>query len=131
MTKNKYLNASGIPSGGGGGVPPKGGGSSADLISFGVSTIIGLVAGGIDAKKNRQLQEKLAKLSLKQQKELEEKMLATKSQLERLNIMYQTFTVLENQKLLDSRKGKQLTLLYFMGGGILLLVGLSIIYKKK
>ena len=129
MKNLKYLNASGMPTGGGGAT--QGGGGTTDLIAMGVSTIIGLVAGGIDAKKNRELQEKLAKLSLKQQKELQEKMLATQSELERLNIMYKTFAVLENQKLLDSRKGKQLTLLYVMGGGILVLVAMSILYKKK
>ena len=129
MKNLKYLNASGMPTGGGGAT--QGGGGTTDLIAMGVSTIIGLVAGGIDAKKNRELQEKLAKLSLKQQKELEEKMLATQSELERLNIMYKTFAVLENQKLLDSRKGKQLTLLYVMGGGILVLVAMSIFYKRK
>ena len=129
MKNLKYLNASGMPTGGGG--TPQGGGGTTDLIAMGVSTIIGLVAGGIDAKKNRELQEKLAKLSLKQQKELQEKMLATQSELERLNIMYKTFAVLENQKLLDSRKGKQLTLLYVMGGGILVLVAMSIFYKRK
>jgi hypothetical protein len=129
MKNLKYLNASGMPTGGGGAT--QGGGGTTDLIAMGVSTIIGLVSGGISAKKNRELQEKLAKLSLKQQKELEEKMLATQSELERLNIMYKTFAVLENQKLLDSRKGKQLTLLYVMGGGILVLVAMSILYKKK
>ena len=129
MKNLKYLNASGMPTGGGGAT--QGGGGTTDLIAMGVNTIIGLVSGGISAKKNRELQEKLAKLSLKQQKELEEKMLATQSELERLNIMYKTFAVLENQKLLDSRKGKQLTLLYVMGGGILVLVAMSILYKKK
>lgn len=129
MENLKYLNASGVPTGGGG--TPQGGSGTGDLIAMGVSTIVGLVAGSIDSKKNRQLQEKLAKLSLKQQKELEEKMLATQSELERLNIMYKTFAVLENQKLLDSRKGKQLTLLYVMGGGILVLVAMSILYKRK
>jgi len=129
MENLKYLNASGLPSGGSGAT--KGGSGSADLIAMGVSTIIGLVSGGISAKKNRELQEKLGKLSLKQQKELEEKMLATKSELERLNIMYKTFAVLENQKLLDSRKGKQLTLLAVLGGGVLVLTAMAIFYKRK
>mgnify|MGYP000433188935 CR=1 FL=1 len=129
MKNLKYLNASGMPTGGGG--TPQGGGGTTDLIAMGVSTIIGLVAGGIDAKKNRELQEKLAKLSLKQQKELQEKMLATQSELERLNIMYKTFAVLENQKLLDSRKGKQLTLLAVLGGGVLILTAMAIFYKRK
>ena len=123
MENNIYLNNTGTPT--------KGGSGTTDLIAMGVSTIVGLVAGGISAKKNRELQEKLAKLSLKQQKELEEKMLATQDRLERLNIMYKTFAVLENQKLLDARKGKQLTLLYVMGGGILVLVAMSILYKRK
>ena len=129
MKNYKHLNASGMPTGGGG--TPQGGSGTTDLIAMGVSTIIGLVSGGISAKKNRELQEKLGKLSLKQQKELEEKMLATKSELERLNIMYKTFAVLENQKLLDSRKGKQLTLLAVLGGGVLLLTAMAIFYKRK
>ena len=131
MENLKYLNTSGVPSGSSGATTSGASSGSADLIAMGVSTIIGFVAGSIDAKKSRQLQEKLGKLSLEQQKELEEKMLATKSELERLNIMYKTFAVLENQKLLDARKGKQLTLLYVMGGGILVLVAMSILYKRK
>jgi len=123
MENNIYLNNTGTPT--------KGGSGTTDLIAMGVSTIVGLVAGGISAKKNRELQEKLAKLSLKQQKELEEKMLATQDRLERLNIMYKTFAVLENQKLLDARKGKQLTLLAVLGGGALVLVGMAIFYKRK
>ena len=87
--------------------------------------------GAVEGKKMRQLQEKLAKLSLAQQKELEEKMLATQDSLERLNIMYKTFAVLENQKLLDARKGKQLTLLAVLGGGVLLLTAMAIFYKRK
>jgi len=126
MEKNTYLNSTG-----GGTTAPQGGSGTGDLIAMGVQVITGLVAGSIDAKKNRELQEKLAKLSLKQQKELEEKMLATQSELERLNIMYKTFAVLENQKLLDSRKGKQLTLLAVLGGGVLVLTALAIFYKKK
>ncbi len=129
MKNYKHLNASGMPTGGGG--TPQGGSGTTDLIAMGVNTIIGLVSGGISAKKNRELQEKLGKLSLKQQKELEEKMLATKSELERLNIMYKTFAVLENQKLLDSRKGKQLTLLAVLGGGVLVLTAMAIFYKRK
>ena len=126
MEKNTYLNSAG-----GGTTAPQGGRGTGDLIAMGVQVITGLVAGSISAKKNRELQEKLAKLSLKQQKELEEKMLATQSELERLNIMYKTFAVLENQKLLDSRKGKQLTLLAVLGGGVLVLTAMAIFYKRK
>ncbi len=119
-----YKNAEGNSGGGGGS-------DSADLIVQGVQIIIGLVSSSITNKKNRELQEKLATLTLKQQRELTERMQDVNSEIERLNIMYQTFAVLENQKLVDSRKSKQLTLFYFLGGGSLLLVGLAIIFKRK
>lgn len=128
MENNIHLNFSG---GGGGGGGAKAGGGKGDLIAMGVQIISGLVMGAVEGKKMRQLQEKLAKLSLAQQKELEEKMLATQDSLERLNIMYKTFAVLENQKLLDARKGKQLTLLAVLGGGVLLLTAMAIFYKRK
>lgn len=126
MENNIYLNSTG---GGGGGA--KAGGGKGDLIAMGVQIISGLVMGAVEGKKMRELQEKLAKLSLAQQKELEEKMLATQSEIERLSIMYKTFAVLENQKLLDARKGKQLTLLAVLGGGVLVLTAMAIFYKKK
>lgn len=119
-----YKNAEGNSGGGGGS-------DSADLIVKGVQIIIGLVSSSITNKKNRELQEKLATLTLKQQRELTERMQDVNSEIERLNIMYQTFAVLENQKLVDSRKSKQLTLFYFLGGGSLLLVGMAIIFKRK
>jgi|TARA_R110000765_G_scaffold1011_1_gene2521 hypothetical protein len=125
MKKIKYLNASGVPS-----TAPSGGGS-ADLIAQGVQVLVGLVSSSISAKKNRELQEQLAKLSLKQQKELTERLQDVTSDVDRLRIMYKTFAVLENQKLIDSRKDKQLTLFYFLGGGSLLLVGMAIIFKRK
>jgi|TARA_B110000977_G_scaffold43781_1_gene59390 predicted ABC-class ATPase len=126
MKKIKYLNASGVPT-----PTPSGGGVNADLIAQGVQVLVGLVSSSISAKKNRELQEQLAKLSLKQQKELTERLQDVTSDVDRLRIMYKTFAVLENQKLIDSRKDKQLTLFYFLGGGSLLLVGMAIIFKRK
>ena len=120
-----YKNATGTPP------PTNGGGGGGDLIVEGAKIIIGFVSNSITAQKNRELQEKLATLTLKQQKELTERMQDANTEIERLNIMYQTFAVLENQKLVDSRKSKQLTLFYFLGGGSLLLVGLTIIFKRK
>ena len=120
-----YKNATGTPP------PTNGGGGGGDLIVEGAKIIIGFVSSSITAQKNRELQEKLATLTLKQQKELTERMQDANTEIERLNIMYQTFAVLENQKLVDSRKSKQLTLFYFLGGGSLLLVGLAIIFKRK
>ena len=109
---------------------PKKGFDPTNAVAMGFDLIVGTVFAVQDAKKNRELQEKLGKLSLKQQRELEEKLQETNSQLARLDIMYKTFAVLENQKLVDARKNKQLTLLAVLGGGVLVLVGMAIFYKK-
>lgn len=101
------------------------------LASMGFDMILGTLVGISEAKKQRELQEKIATMSLKQQKELEENLLQAQTQLERQRIMYQTFAVLENSKLVDARKNKQLTLLSVLGGGTLLLVGMAIFYKRK
>ncbi len=124
FVSEKNVSASGSSSSGGGF-------DASSLISQGLNLAVGTIAGVSNAKKQRELQEKLAKLSLKQQKELEERLQDTQSEIQRLNIMYQTFAVLENQKLVDSRKDKQLTLFYFLGGGALLLVGMAIVYKMR
>jgi hypothetical protein len=100
-------------------------------ISMGLNILVGTIASQSDAKKRRQLEESLAKLSLAQQKELNTRMQDVQSDTARLGIMYQTFAVLENQKLVDSRKNKQLIVLGILGGGILLLVGLGMYYKRK
>ena len=133
MDKEIYLNSAGTPAPSGGGGTPTGMsgelGGKGDLIAMGVSTILNLVSGSVNERKMRELQEKLAKLSLKQQKELEQKMLEAQSETKRLDIMYQTFAIINNQKLYDERKAKQLTLYYVLGIGSLLLVGMAIYYK--
>jgi len=101
------------------------------LIGMGLNLVVGTLVGMNDAKKMRQLQERLAKMSLAQAKEMEKLMLEAKSDIARQSIMYKTFAVLEEQKLVDDRKNKQLTLLAFMGGGVLVLIGMAIVFKRK
>lgn len=119
---NHYKNAEG-------GTPKKF--DATQLVSMGLDLIVGTVAGISNAKKQRELQEKIAKLSLKQQKELEENLVKAQTQIERQRIMYQTFAVLNNQNLVDARKNKQLIVLSILGGGTLLLVGMAIFYKRR
>ena len=57
------------------------------LASMGFDMILGTLVGISEAKKQRELQEKIAKMSLKQQKELEENLLQAQTQLERQRIM--------------------------------------------
>lgn len=101
------------------------------LISLGFDLIVGTVAGVQNAKKQRELEEKIAKLSLEQQKELELALSEAQNETMRISVMYQTFAVLQNQKMVDEQKTKRLILLGILGGGVLLLVGLAIIYKRR
>lgn len=100
-------------------------------ISQGVGIASNMIMGMSNAKKQREAQEKLAKLSLAQQKELDLKLQETQSETQRLNIMYQTFAVLENNKLVDGRKNKQIVLLSVLGGGVILLVGMALVFNYK
>lgn len=96
-----------------------------------VQLAVGFVASSQQAKKQRELQEKLAKLTLEQQEDLAIRLQDAQTEIARVNIMYQTFAVLENDKLVNERKNKQLTLFYFLGGGSMLLIAMAIIYKMR
>lgn len=100
-------------------------------ISEGINLAIGLYSSGQQAKKQRELELSIAKLSLEQQNNLAKRLQDAQSDIARTNIMYQTFAVLENDKLVNERKNKQLTLFYFLGGGSMLLVAMAIIYKMR
>lgn len=127
MKNYKYLNAVGIVAD----AADAGGFDATQAAAMGLDVIVTTLFAVQDAKKNRELQEKLANLSLSQQKELNERLQNANTQLGRLDIMYKTFAVLENQKLINDRKNKQLQLLGVLGGGVLFLVGMSIFYKNK
>ena len=101
------------------------------LASMGFDLIAGTLMSVREGKKNRELQEKLAKLSLKQQKELEERLQNLQGEVARQTAMYEAVALIEGAKLIDGQKTKQKILLGVLGGGVILLVALSIIYKRK
>tara|TARA_Y100000114_G_C11763768_1_gene331723 strand:+ start:6559 stop:6948 length:390 start_codon:yes stop_codon:yes gene_type:complete len=101
------------------------------FISMGFNLIAGTIMGMSNAKKQRELQEKLSKLSLKQQKELEERLQDVQGQIAKQTALYQAVAVVEGAKLIDGRKKLQLLLFGVLGVGLLSLVALSIVYKRK
>jgi hypothetical protein len=122
MKDYRYINASGGESGGGQG---------ANLVLESAMFIVSLIASQNDAKKNRELTERIARMDVESRERLQSDMLQASTEIERLNIMYKTFAVLENDKLLDERKNKQRTLLYVMGSGLFILIGMAIVFRKK
>ena len=129
--KNLYNNATGTA------VAPKGGASGADIGGMLAGSVISSVIDGYfakgEAKKVRQLQEELAKLSLAQQKQLEERLQDVQSETERQGMIYQFLAVQNNNEMLNRVQTKRYTSYIVLGVGvtILALVILNLAKKKN
>ncbi len=110
---------------------PKKGFDPSGFISMGFDLIGGTLMGISEGKKNRELAEKLQKLSLKQQRELEERLQNIQGEVARQTAMYEAVAVVEKAKLVDSQKTKQKILLGVLGMGVIVLVGMAIVFKRK
>ena len=74
---------------------PKKGFDPSSFISMGFDLIGGTLMGISEGKKNRELAEKLQKLSLKQQRELEERLQNIQGEVARQTAMYEAVAVVE------------------------------------
>jgi hypothetical protein len=111
-----YKNAGGS-SGSGSGSGAMGGAIIGAVIS---SVIGGMVAKGEGAKA-RALQEEIVKLSLAQQKQLEERLQDVQSETERQGMVFQFLAVQNNNEMLNRVQGKRYTSYIVLGVGIMLL----------
>jgi hypothetical protein len=115
-----YKNAEGASAG-----ATKGGGKLADAGGMIVGTVISSVISGLFAKgenkKALALQEELTKLSLAQQKQLEERLQDVQSETERQGMVYQFLAVQNKNEMLNRVQGKRYTSYIVLGVGIMLL----------
>ena len=107
--------------------------AAADIVGAG-SAVVGAL-GGIffaskDAKERRQLEEKIAKLTLDQQKELATKQLEVQTDLEKMRILYQYLAVVKNNDALAVLDKKKYTSYIILGTGLIAL-GIVIIIARK
>ena len=129
--ENLYNNATGT------GVAPKGGVSGADIgVMLGGAVINSVIAGyfakGENAKALK-LQAELSKLSLDQQKQLEERLQDVQSETERQGMVYQFLAVQNNNEMLNRVQTKRYTSYIVLGVGVtvLALVILKLAKKKN
>ena len=129
--ENLYNNATGT------GVAPKGGVSGADIgVMLGGAVINSVIAGyfakGENAKALK-LQAELSKLSLDQQKQLEERLQDVQSETERQGMVYQFLAVQNNNEMLNRVQPKRYTSYIVLGVGVtvLALVILKLAKKKN
>jgi uncharacterized membrane protein len=104
-----------------------------DIASTLISTVIGGYFAKGEAEKGRALQDEIAKLSLAQQKELEQRLQDTKSETERQGMVYQYLAVQNNNEMLNKLQSKRYTSYIFLGVGvtILALVFLKLAKRKN
>ena len=113
--------------------------SSGGGLSSGAAAIGGVVASSIitsvfassDAKKQRELQEELAKLSLAQQKELQTHLQTVQGEIAKQKIVYEYLAIKNNQDALNKMKSKRYTSYMILGGGIVLLAVVVILLSRK
>lgn len=96
-----------------------------------VSSVIGGLFAKGEAKKARELQEKLEKLSLAQQKELEKRLQDVTAETERQALVYQFLAVQNNNEMLNRIKSKRYTSYIVLGVGVTILALVVLKLSKK
>ena len=84
-----------------------------------------------DAKKQRELIEKLEKLALAQQKELQIRLQDVQGELAKQEIIYKYLAVQKNDEALAKIKSKRYTSYMILGGAIIGLILVMVKLKKK
>ena len=115
--------------------PTSGGGMSAGditgIASSVVTTVGGILIASKSEKENRKLQEEISKLSLEQQRQLAEKQLAVKTELEKMSILYQYLAVTKNDTAMAALSKERYVSMIVLGGSLFLLAGIIIFTRKK
>ena len=127
--ENLYNNA-------GGGTSTSGGTSTGAGIGGAViGSVISSVIGGMFAKgeneKALKLQAELSKLTLAQQKQLEERLQDVQSETERQGMVYQFLAVQNNNEMLNRVQGKRYTSYIVLGVGVTILALVILKLAKK
>jgi predicted ATPase with chaperone activity len=95
------------------------------------TAIVGNVFSKEIASKQRDLEEKIAKLTLDQQKELQEHLQTVKGEVEKQKIVYDYLAQKNLQEVEGKIKSKRYTAYIVLGGAVLLLVGVIVLGKLK
>ena len=121
-----YKNVEGASSGGSTGSAI--GGSVAGTV---ISTVIGGLFAQGEGKKARKLEAELAKLSLAQQKNLEERLQDVKAETDRLALVYQFLAVQNNNEMINRVQSKKYTSYIVLGVGATILALVFVKLAKK
>ena len=96
-----------------------------------ISSLITSAFAKSDAKKQRAMEAELAKLSLAQQKDLEERLQDIQGELAKQEIIYKYLAVQKNDEALNKMQGKRYISYAVLGGCILALAIVVLLIKNK
>ncbi len=96
-----------------------------------ISSVVGGLFAKGEAEAGRKLQKQLAKLSLAQQKELEERLQDVKAETERQSLVYQYLAVQNNNEMLNRIQSKKYTSYIVLGVGVTILAVVILKLSKK
>jgi hypothetical protein len=96
-----------------------------------ISSLIGSSFAKSDAKKQRKMEEELSKLSLAQQKELEERVQDIQGELAKQEIIYKYLAVQKNDESLSKIQGRRYISYAILGVSILALSVVVLLIKNK
>jgi len=126
-----YYNIGGSEASSSGG---KSGGSGDAIGQIGgvlIGSLAGYFGGAEQGRKNRDLMNDLAQLSLAQQKQLEERLQDSKTETERIALAYQFLAVERNNESLNKIKGKRYTSYIVLGVGVTILAVVFLKLAKR
>jgi hypothetical protein len=106
-----------------------------ETLVSGVAPIISSVIGGLfaqgEGKKARKLEAELQKLSLAQQKQLEERLQDVKAETERQALVYEFLAVQNNNEMINRVQSKRYTSYIVLGVGATILALVFVKLAKK
>lgn len=105
--------------------------ATSGLIGAGFSVITNTISGISQANKQRELQEKIAKLSLAQQLELEKRMQDANSAIERQKLLFEALAVDKNREFMRETNRERNMGLIVIGIGLIALGSVIFLTRKK
>ena len=96
-----------------------------------ISGVVGGLFAKGEAEAGRRLQEQLSKLSLAQQKELEQRLQDVRAETERQSLVYQFLAVQNNNEMINRIQSKKYTSYIVLGVGVTILAVVILKLSKK